>query len=113
MRISLDAGLAPYVDPYIRTVYQRVTVSGSIDWRPSDAWGIGALISAGLAPYAVRAPESFGTAGFSANFAPVPFLILSAGGFSQAQFQGQTESGGAFRQWTAYFSLAFRDRFSL
>jgi hypothetical protein len=113
LRLSLDAALSPYFDVYVRVPYQRFTFAGSIDWNPSDAWRLGASLSAALAPYSVRAPESYGTAGLSANFAPVPFLILSVGGFSQVQFQGGTAGGGAFRQWTAYFSLALRNQIAL
>jgi hypothetical protein len=113
LRLNLDAALSPYFDVYERTPYQRVTFNGSIDWNPSDAWRLGASISAALAPYNARAPESYGTAGLSANFAPVPFLVLSAGGFSQVQFQGGTAGGGAFRQWTTYFSLTLRDQIPL
>jgi hypothetical protein len=113
LRLNLDAALSPYFDVYERVPYQRFTFGGSIDWSPSDAWRLGASISAALAPYTVRAPESYGTAGLSANYAPVPFLVLSAGGFSQVQFQGGTAGGGAFRQWTTYFSLTFRDQIPL
>ena len=113
LHFALDAFLAPYADTYLRIPYQRFTISGSIDWRPSDAWRVGASLSVTLAPYSVRAPESYGTAGLSASFAPVQFLILSAGGFTQSQFQGGTAGVGAFRQWTTYLSLALRDRFSL
>ena len=113
LHLAVVASLAPYADTYLQIPYQRFTISGSIDWRPSDAWRIGASLSVALAPYSVRAPESYGTAGLSASFAPVKFLILSAGGFTQSQFQGPTAGGGAFRQWTTYLSLALRDRFSL
>ena len=113
IRLSLEAALAPYADTYLRIPYQRFTFGGSIDWRPSDAWQVGASLSAALVPYSVRATESFGNAGLSASFAPVQFLILTAGGFYQAQLQGATAGADAFRQWTAYFSLALRDRFSL
>ena len=113
LHLTLDASLEPYADTYLGIAYQRVNFGGSIDWRPSDAWRIGLSLSAALAPYSVRAPESYGTAGLSASFAPFQFLILTAGGFSQAQFQGGTAGGDAFRQWTTYLSLALRDRFLL
>jgi hypothetical protein len=112
LHFQLNAGLAPYVDVYQDIPYQRFTYGGSVDWSPSDAWQLGVAISGALAPYTVRAPESYGTAGLSASFAPVPFLVLSAGGYGQLQFQGATDGGGTFRQWTAYFSVALRDRFS-
>jgi hypothetical protein len=112
-RLTLDVALAPYVDTYLRIPYQRITAGISIDWRPSDAWRLGAMFTGALAPYTVRAPESYGTAGLSASFSPVPILVLSLGGFSQSQFQGATDGGGAFRQWTGYFSLALRDQLSL
>jgi hypothetical protein len=113
LHFALEALLAPYADTYLRVPYQRFTVSGSLDWRPSDAWRLGASLSVALVPYSVQAPESYGTAGLSASFAPVRFLILSAGGFTQSQFEGATAGGGAFRQWTTYLSLTLRDRFSL
>lgn len=113
LRFTLDAALTPYADTYLRIPYQRFTMSARLDWRPSDAWQLGASLAGVLAPYTVRAPESYGTAGLSASFAPVQFLVLSAGGFSLAQFQGATVGGGAFRQWTMYISLALHDRFSL
>ena len=109
----LDATLAPYADAYLRVPYQRFTFGGSIEWRPSDAWLAGASLSFVLSPYIDRAPESYGTAGLSASFAPVQFLVLSLGAFSQSQFQGSVTSGGAFRQWTTYLSVALRDRFGL
>jgi hypothetical protein len=110
LRFSLEVALAPFFDTYARLPYQRFTVGAFIDWRPSDAWRLSASLAGALAPYTVRAPESYGTAGLSASFAPVPILILSLGGFSQAQFQGATDGGGGFRQWTGYFSIALRDR---
>jgi hypothetical protein len=113
LRLTLDFGLAPYVDTYLRIPYERFTLGVGFDWRPSDAWRVGATLSAALAPYSVRAPESYATAGASASYAPVPFLIFTLGGFSQAQFQGSSASTGAFRQWSAYFSVALRDRLSL
>jgi hypothetical protein len=57
--------------------------------------------------------ESYGTTGLSGSFSPVPILVLSLGGFVQSQFQGAPDGGGTFRQWTAYFSIALRDQFSL
>jgi hypothetical protein len=110
LHFGLEASLAPYFDPYQRIAYQRFTFSGTIDWRPSDAWQLGGYLSAALAPYTVRAPESYGTAGLSVNFAPLPFLILTAGTFSQAQFQGASGDSSSFRQWNAYFSVALHDR---
>ena len=112
-RLTLNLALAPFFDTYARIPYQRFTLDASLDWQPSDTWRLGASFSGALAPYTVRAPESYGTAGLSGSFSPVPFLILSLGCFSQSQFQGATDGGGAFRQWTTYFSLALRDRFSL
>ena len=113
LRFTLDAVLTPYADPYLQIPYQRFTARTRFDWSPSDAWQLGASLAIVLAPYTVRAPESYGTAGLSASFAPVKFLVLSAGGFSLAQFQGAAVGGGAFRQWTTYVSLALLDRFSL
>jgi hypothetical protein len=113
LHLVVEASLAPYADPYLTIPYQRFTFGGSIDWRPSDAWLVAASLSAALVPYTLRVPESYGTAGISVSFAPVPFLILSAGGFIQAQLDGSTEGGGDFRQWTTYVSLALRDRLSL
>ena len=112
-KLSLNAGLTPYFDTYARIPYQRITAGASLDWRPSDAWQVEASLNAAFAPYTVKAPESYGTAGLSASFAPVRFLVLSAGAFTQAQIQGDAPTTGAFRQWTAYLSLALRDRFSL
>ena len=66
-----------------------------------------------LAPYTVRVPESYGTAGLSASFAPVPFLVLTDRRIRPGQFQGAADSGGTFRQWTGYFSLTLRDRLAL
>jgi hypothetical protein len=111
--LSIDLALAPYLDTYAQIPYQRFTLGASLDWRPSDAWRLAASLSAALVPYSVKAPESYGTAGLSASFAPVQFLILSAGGFTQSQLQGATAGGGAFRQWTTYLSVTLRDRFSL
>ncbi len=113
LRLTLDAALAPYVDTYLRIPYQRFVASLTLGWRPSDAWQLGLLLSGVLAPYTVRAPESYGSAGVSANFAPLPFLVLTLGGFTQVQFQGPPGTTGAFRQWTGYFSLALVDRLVL
>ena len=113
LRLTLDAALAPYVDTYLSILYQRFTAGIRLDWSPSDAWRLQASFLAALAPYSVLAPESYGTGGLSASYAPVRFLILSLGGFSQVQFQGESAGGGAFRQWTTYFSLALRDSFAL
>ena len=110
LHVGVEAMLAPYFDPYLGYPYQRFTFGGTIDWRPSDAWQLAASLTAAVAPYTLRVPESYGSAGLSANFAPVPFLILTAGGTSQRQFQGATDGGGTFRQWTAYFSVALHDR---
>ena len=113
IRLALDLALAPYFDTYARIPYQRFTLSAAADWRPSDEWRLMATFSGALAPYTVRVPESYGMAGLSASFSPVPFLVLTMGGFSQSQFQGETQGGGAFRQWTGYFSVALHDRSSL
>jgi len=113
LRLALDAALAPYVDVYLRIPYQRFTVGVRLDWSPSDAWRLQASLLAALAPHSVLAPESYGTGGLSASYAPVKFLILSLGGFTQVQFQGESTGNGAFRQWTTYFSLALRDTFAL
>ena len=113
LRLSLELALAPFFDTYARQPYQRFTMGAVADWRPSESWRLSASLAGALAPYTVRAPESYGTAGLSASFSPVPILVLSLGGFSQSQFQGATDGGGAFRQWTAYFSLALRERLSL
>jgi hypothetical protein len=113
IRLSLDLGLAPFFDTYVGAPYQRYTLGTSLDWRPSDTWRLSASFTGALAPYTSRAPESYGTAGVSASFSPVPILVLSLGGFSQSQFQGAADGGGAFRQWTAYFSLALREQISL
>jgi hypothetical protein len=110
LHFGVEASLAPYFDPYQYIAYQRFTFGGTIDWRPSESWQLAARISAALAPYTVRAPESYGIAGVSANFAPLPFLILTAGTFGQAQFQGPSGTSSSFRQWTAYFSVALHDR---
>ena len=113
LRFSLDLVLAPYFDTYVQAPYQRLTITAILDWRPSDAWRAGGSFTAALVPYTVRAPESYGTTGVSASYAPVPFLILTLGGFLQSQFQGPDSLGGTFRQWTGYFSVALRDRFQL
>jgi hypothetical protein len=113
LRFGLDAALSPYVDTYLRIPYQRFTAGLTIAWRPSDAWQLGASLAAALAPYSVRAPESYGTAGLSASFAPVQFLVFTIGGFTQAQFQGPETSTGAFRQWSVYVSLALLDKLAL
>ncbi len=113
VHLTLDAALAPYVDTYLRIPYQRLTAGIGLDWRPSDAWRVGANLAAALAPSSVRAPDSYGVAGASASYAPVPFLVFTVGGFSQVVFQGATTVTGTFRQWSAYFSVALRDRLSL
>ena len=113
IRLTLDAGLAPYFDTYSRVPYQRFTFGGTFAWTPADTWQVGASLSGAVAPYTVRAPESYGTAGVSASYAPVPFLILTAGGFVQSQLQGGDTALGGFQQWSGYFSLTFRDRFAL
>ena len=113
IRLALELALAPYFDTYARIPYQRFTLGASVDWRPSDEWRLIASFSGALAPYTVRAPESYGTAGLSASFSPAPFLVLTMGGFSLSQFQGETQGGGAFRQWTGYFSVALHDRLAL
>ena len=113
LRLAIELALAPFFDTYVRIPYQRFTLGVTLDWRPSDAWRVGAAFSGALAPYTVRAPESYGTAGLSASYSPIPFLILTLGGFSQSQFQGASAGGGAFRQFTAYFSVALLDQLSL
>ncbi|HQR28921.1 MAG TPA: hypothetical protein PLL32_00840 [Anaeromyxobacteraceae bacterium] len=113
LRLTLDAALGPYYDTYARIPYQRITAGASVDWRPSDQWALAASLAFALAPYTVRVPESYGTGGASASFAPLPFLVLTAGAFTQSQFQGQATPTGAFRQWTIYLSLALRERLSL
>jgi hypothetical protein len=111
--LSVEVALAPYVDTYAAIPYQRFTVNAGLDWRPSDAWRVGASLAFALAPYTLKVPESYGTAGVSASYAPLKFLVLTLGGFSQSQFQGETAGGGTFRQWTGYFSLTLHDRLQL
>lgn len=113
LTLTCDAALAPYFDAYTGIPYQRVTFVAALDWRPSDAWRLGAALSAALAPYSVLAPESYGTGGVSVSYSPVAFLVLSAGGTGTAQFQGPSAIGGTFGQWTAYFSVALRSRTAL
>jgi len=113
VRLSLGAALAPFVDAYIRIPSEQFTLRGSLDWSPSDAWHLGGYLSAALANNSSASPGSYGDAGLSASYAPVQPLILSIGAYSQVQFQGATAGVGAFRQFSMYFSLALRDRFSL
>jgi hypothetical protein len=112
-RLAFDAALAPYVDTYIRASYQRVTGTVALDWYPTAKLFLGAYASAAWVPYSVQAPESYGTAGVAATWAPVPFLTLGAGGFGLSQFQGQPVGGGAFRQWTGYLSVTLREKWAL
>jgi len=110
LHVLVEGSLSPYVDTYLQTAYQRVVLRGLIDWRPSQAWQVGASVSVGLAPHSVLAPESYGVVGASAGYAPVPFLIISLGGFSQFQLAGTSPTGTSFRQWTTYFSVTLRDK---
>lgn len=112
LRLSVDAALGPYFDTYARIPYQRITVGGALDWRPSSQWAVAASLAFAMAPYTVRVPESYGSAGVSGSFAPLPFLVLTAGTFTQSQLQGQAAPVGAFRQWTIYLSAMVRDRLS-
>lgn len=110
LHFTCSAALAPYVDTYLAVPYERALFDVSLDWRVADAWQVVASVSAALAPHSVRAPESYGNAGMSVSYSPARVLILSAGGFSQAQLQGAPDGlSGAFRQWTAYLSVALRD----
>ena len=52
--LSLNAGLAPYFDIYARIPYQRITAGASLDWRPSDAWQVGASLTQPSPPTASR-----------------------------------------------------------
>ncbi len=113
LHVALEGSLSPYVDTYLMAAYQRAVLRALLDWRPSQAWQVGASVSVALAPHSTLAPESYGVVGASASYAPVPFLVLSAGGFSQSQFAGANAAGGSFRQWTTYFSLALRDKTAL
>jgi hypothetical protein len=112
-RFSLDAGLGPYVDPYVRVSYQRVTASVALDWYPATNFSLGASFSGAWVPYSVQAPESYGTTGASLGWALSKLITIGAGAFTQLQFQGQTGEGGSFRQWTTYASLTIRDSLSL
>jgi hypothetical protein len=107
-RLSLDAGLGPYVDPYIRVAYQRIAVTFAVDWYPTKSIFVGGFGSAAWVPYSVQAPESYGTAGASAGWEPWKILTVGVGAFSQAQFQG-TAGVGVFKQWTLYGSLTLRE----
>ena len=111
-RLSVDVGLSPYFDTYVRIPYQRITLGLGLDWNPSDAWRLGASFNGAVVPYSQRVPESYGTAGVSASYSPLQVITLSIGGFSQSQFQGAADGGGSFRQWTLYFSLGLADRFA-
>ena len=113
LRLSLDATLTPYVDAYLQVPYQRLTATASLDWHPSDAWQVGASLAAALLPYSVLEATSFGNAGASASWAPVRFLVLTAGGFVQSQLGGASPQASGFVQWTGYVSLTLRDRLSL
>jgi hypothetical protein len=111
--LSVAAALEPYVDTYARIPYQRVTGSVTLSWQPSASWQLSASFSGVLVPYTVKAPESYGTSGLSGSFALIRALTISLGAFTQAQFQGPTDSVGAFRQWTIYLSLTWRDTMGL
>ncbi len=110
LRFVLDASLAPYVDTYARISYQRITGTIGLDWYATTDLFVGAYATAAWVPYSVRAPESYGTTGASIGWAIGKFLTFGAGAFTQAQIQGPTLGPGAFRQWTTYVSLTFRDR---
>jgi hypothetical protein len=109
-RLSLDVSLAPYVDPYVRVAYQRVSGNLGLDWYPMADLFVGAALSAAWVPYSVKAPESYGTGGISAGWAIGKIFTIGAGAFTQSQFQGASDGGGFFRQWTTYVSLTLRDR---
>jgi hypothetical protein len=113
LRLSVDAGLAPYFDVYEQVPYQRVTLGLGAEWRPSENWSVALSFSGALAPYSLRVPESYGTTGASASYAPLKFLILSAGAFLQSQFAGSPTTTGNFNQWTLYLSIALSDRIDL
>jgi hypothetical protein len=109
LKLGLDVALAPFVDVYLRTAYQRVTGRLGLDWRPDPALLLGLTVAAAFVPYTVGVPDAYGTAGASIGWTPWTIVTLSLGGFSQSQIQGAAATAGVFRQWTAYFSLTLRD----
>ncbi|MEI6225853.1 MAG: hypothetical protein WCS72_13935, partial [Deltaproteobacteria bacterium] len=113
LKLGLDVALAPFVDTYLRTAYQRVTGRLGVDWRPDPALLLGLYVAAALVPYTAGTPDAYGTAGASIAWAPGKIVTFNLGGFSQSQIQGAAATAGAFRQWTAYFSVTLRDILSL
>jgi hypothetical protein len=105
--------LAPYVDVYLRTAYQRVTGRLGLDWRPDPELLLGLYVAAAFVPYTVGVPDAYGTAGASIGWTPWTIATLNLGAFSQSQFQGAAATAGVFRQWTGYFSVTLRDIISL
>jgi hypothetical protein len=111
-RLWFDAALAPYVDTYSNTIYQRATATLGIDWYPASGLFLGASLSAATVPPSVPPPQNYGTAGLSAAWAPWTWFTIAAGGFSQIQSAAEEGTSGisAFRQWTTYVSVTFRER---
>jgi hypothetical protein len=112
-RLSGDVGLAPFVDTYFNITYQRLTANLALDWYPSSAWVLGAVLGAGYAPAAAPPPQAYGTFGVSGSWAPWAWCTLSAGAFTQTQGTMQTFDLAGFRQWTVYLSVNLTDAIRL
>jgi hypothetical protein len=113
LRVNVDLGLGPYIDPYVQLAYQRFTGSLGLEWRPSQIWVLGATLSAALVPYKNQPVETYGSAGVSAGLVPWSFLQFNVGAFTTRQLQGGSVSTQDFRQFTFLFSATLRDTFYL
>jgi hypothetical protein len=112
VRLALDLALAPYVDTYVRTAYQRATARAAAAWSPSSSLLVDLYLAGAIVPYTAGTPDSYGTAGGSVGWSPGRIFTVSLGGFTQSQFQSPSGTTGGFRQWTAYLSVTLRDRLS-
>jgi hypothetical protein len=105
---------APYVDPYLATVYPRLTLTANVSWHPSAKWLLGVAATAAYAPNSgpttTPTANEYGTAGPTLSFKASKLFSFTAGAYWEWQLANQSENvAPSFNQWGAYLSVTVSD----
>jgi hypothetical protein len=113
LRVSLELGIGPYIDPVVELAYQRVVATFGVEWRPSETWVVSGTFSGALVPYSDQPTQTYGSAGLAGGFIPWRWFQLNASVFTSRQFAGAALQVDNFTQFTFLFSATLRDVFYL
>ena len=111
LRVNVELGLGPYIDPVVQVAYQRVVTALGVEWRPSEAWVLSGTFSGALVPYSDQPTQTYGSAGVAGGFIPWRWFQLNASVSASRQLQGAIPYADNFSQFTFLFSATLRDVF--